>query len=111
MDVQDILKKHKQLNFVRRIMDPTIYPNMSNEDGTVSTHKMAYGEADGKYYVYPTIVQEETGKLKQLSNDDAWEYAMKTGEHIVFDKEEDAAKFSRGAYKKRIEEPYDESLF
>jgi len=90
-----ILQENKRKNFVKRILKPEKYPQIMLEDGAPASHMMAYGEADGKYYVYPTIIQAKGQKeLKQLSNDDAWLYAQETGEFIEFDNEEDAAWFS-----------------
>ena len=74
-------------------------PVLKNPDGTVSTHSMAYGEADGKYYVYPTVVMGGGDKLQRLSGDDAWNNAMQTENYIEFGSEKDAEWFSKN-YKK-----------
>jgi hypothetical protein len=98
--VAQILDQHKDKNFVKRILNPSNYPVMENKDGTYSTHRMAYGESAGRYYVYPTIIHDEsTGELKRLSDKEAWHHAMKTGEHIAFFDEKAADWFSSGAYK------------
>lgn len=90
-----------KLNFEQRILKPSSYPVINNDDGSESTHKMAYGEADGKYVAFPTIVQSKaTGKLHELSPGDAFRYAMQSGEFRDFDKEEDAAAYADGGYKK-----------
>ena len=56
-----------------------------------STHSMEWGEADGKYFVYPTVV-ERGGKLVDISGEDPFGYAMKTGEYIMFNTPEEAAR-------------------
>lgn len=93
--ILSILDENKRKNFVKRIMKPDKYPVINNEDGSVSSHLMGYGEADGRYYVYPTIIQSKRkGDLVRLSDDDAWTYSQETGEYIEFDNEDDAAWFS-----------------
>jgi len=102
MTVQDainaVLYKHKDKNFVQRILKPDPKNVLDNGDGSFSTHSMAYGEADGKYFVYPTVVQTEQG-LQRLDDRQAWEYSVKTGEAIPFDTAEEAEWFSQN-YKK-----------
>lgn len=89
-----------QLNFEQRILKPNAYPAIDNGDGSVSTHRMAYGEADGKFVAYPTIVQQKDGKLVQLGDNEAFDFAMKNKEYRSFDKEDDAASYAEGGYKK-----------
>jgi hypothetical protein len=93
--VLKILQENKRKNFVRRILKPDKYPSVTLEDGAPASHMMAYGEWDGKYYVYPTIIQAKgSDELTVLSEEDAQLYAQETGEYIEFDNEEDAAWFS-----------------
>jgi hypothetical protein len=93
--VLGILQDNKQKNFVKRILKPDKYPNIQNDDGSVSSHRMEYAEVDGMYIVYPTIIQEKRkGELRELQSDSAIDYALETGEFIEFDSEEDAAWFS-----------------
>jgi len=97
--IMNVLLEHKDKNFVKRILDPNIYPVVNNPDGTVSTHKMAYSTGDGAAYVYPTIIQGKDGKLMELPPEDAWNYAMITGEYIKTKTEKEAAWLSEN-YKK-----------
>ena len=95
--VLKILQDNKRKNFVKRVLKPDRYPGITLEDGRPASHLMSYGEWDGKYYVFPTIIQPKGGKnepLKQLSDDDAVLYAQETGEYIEFDNEVDAVWFS-----------------
>jgi len=95
----DALNKNKTKNFVRRILDPNIYPRIDNKDGTISTHRMASGESDGRYFAYPTIIQDSHGQLQQLKDKEAFNYARQTGESIEFDSDIDAKAFAEGGYK------------
>ena len=96
--VRMILEENQNKDFVRRIMDPKSYPSISLGDGVKASHLMEYGEADGMYYVYPTVVSDR-GSLKQLDSNTAWEHAHKTGEVIPFKTEKEADYFSRN-YKR-----------
>ena len=90
-----------KLNFEQRILRPNDYPSVDNGDGSFSTHRMAYGETDGRYLAYPTIVQEPgSKKLKELDDRSAYEYAMRSGEFRSFNTEEEAKTYSEGGYKK-----------
>ena len=59
---------------------------------------MAYGESEGKYFVYPTVLYGN-GQLTQLPDEQAYRQARETGNYIEFDNEEDADWFSK-SYKK-----------
>lgn len=99
-DIQEILSQNKDKNFVKRILFARDYPKIQNNDKTVSTHKMAWGEADGKYVVYPTIVHDErSNTLKELPAKDAARYALQNKEYITFDNADAAKSFSEGGYK------------
>lgn len=90
-----------KLNFEQRVLKPNSYPVIRNEDGSESTHRMAYGEVDGRYVAYPTIVQRgKAAQLTQLGDREAFEYAMGTGEHRVFRTEDEAKAYAEGGYKK-----------
>lgn len=88
-----------KLQFEQRILKPSKYGAIDNGDGSESTHRMAYAETDGKFVAYPTIVQDGKG-LKQLGDREAYEYAMKKGEHRAFDSEDEAKSYAEGGYKK-----------
>lgn len=77
-------QRNKSLNWVERGLNPDNYPKINNEDGTFSTHRLAYSTGDnGEAYVYPTIIQNDKGELEQLDNEAAWEYAKKTKTAMV----------------------------
>lgn len=83
--------------FERRIQNPI--QHILNDDGSISTHKMASSEVDGKQIAYPTIVNIN-GKLKELSGEEAFNYAMKTGEFKEFKTAKEAQDYAEGGYKK-----------
>jgi hypothetical protein len=89
-------KRHKHLNWVQRGLSPDNYPSISNPDGTVSTHKLSYvtGE-NGEAYVYPTIIQQEDGTLKEMDGKSAWEYAKRTNTAMMVPNVELAEYYSK----------------
>lgn len=89
-----------QLNFVQRYLNPSIFPVVENEDGSVSTHLMSSAEVDGKQVVYPNIVQDADGNLTKMEGRDALMYAMEHGEFIEFPTAGGARRFAEGGYKK-----------
>ena len=91
--VMRILQANASKPFVQRILQPKDFPVLENDDGTISTHKMAWGEADGKFVVFPTILWDGT-KLKDYGKE-AFKEVMKTGNFIPFDTKEDAEWFSK----------------
>ena len=96
-----IIDANTKLNFEQRVLKPNSYPAIKNEDGSESTHRMAYGEVDGRYVAYPTIVQPKQSKeLVQLGDRDAFEYAMRSGEFRSFGTEKEAQSYAEGGYKK-----------
>jgi len=92
--ILEILEANKDRAFVQRIMNAADYPVLPNRDGSVSTHSMAWGEADGRYFVYPTVVLEED-EMMRLGPDTAWGRAMRTGDFIELDSAVEADEFSR----------------
>jgi hypothetical protein len=85
------------VEFVDRYKSPSSNPVINNDDGTVSTHRMAYSNVDGKYLAYPTIAMID-GSLVDLGPQ-ALDYAMYTGQFKEFDKEQEAVKYAYDGYK------------
>ena len=75
----------EQIKWVNKFVDQSKY----------STHRMATAEADGVHYVYPTILRDEQGNLKQYYGDEAFNKAMQTEEAIGFNSQIDAEWFER----------------
>ena len=92
-EIINILSANRTKNFVDRILSPQNYPQISNKDGSYSTHLMASGEMNGKHYVFPMITYKD-GKLKKWDNwKDALDYAIKNNEFIDFETPEEAEWF------------------
>lgn len=96
--IYNVLDNNKSKNFVKRILKPKDYPTLDIGNNNYATHKMAWGQEDNDYDVYPTVIQDGK-KLKQLGNKSAFDYAKKNNEYIKFDTPEKADKFSKN-YKK-----------
>tara|TARA_E500000331_G_scaffold342736_1_gene376717 strand:+ start:2111 stop:2431 length:321 start_codon:yes stop_codon:yes gene_type:complete len=91
-----------QPEFIDRINNPQKYPTIRNEDGSVSTHRMA-AEVDenGNWFVFPTIVQLPDGKLFQFrDNEQAMKYNRRTGNILPMKSKEAAITYAQGGYKK-----------
>ena len=74
-----------------------------NEDESVSTHKMEYGEGDGKYkyQVNPTIFPNKDSTWTDLEGKGmaAYNEARKRGEVFGFKSKKRAEKFAYGSWK------------
>ena len=93
--VKQILTQNKSKGFVKRILNRDNYKPLDNGDGSYSTHSMAWGEADGKFFVFPTVLMNDKGSLQRFKPNDAWKASQKTGNYIMFDNQNDAAEFSK----------------
>ena len=92
-EIFKILDRNRGKNFVERIIR-TDAPALQNPDGSISTHEMAWGEAAGRFFVYPTIVQQGV-ELNRLDDSAAFRYAIENQEFIEFDSAAEADWFSR----------------
>lgn len=95
--LKDVVGQHKDKQFVQRILNPGVYGNLDLGDGQVGTHLMSwstYGK-DKTPIVYPSIIQDKTGKFTQLDDDAAFNYAIKSGEYIPFKSPDQAELFSK----------------
>jgi len=107
--LKEVLEKNKDVPFVKRILNPDEYPVVENVDGTVSSHLMSYSEADGKYFVYPTLVYKDGDRLEKP--DDPYREARKSGNFVEFDNEDAAAAFASGSWKEvEIPSQFDNKL-
>tara|TARA_R110000751_G_C13419706_1_gene440119 strand:+ start:28 stop:477 length:450 start_codon:yes stop_codon:yes gene_type:complete len=97
-EIQQVLAQHGEKNFVQRILKPESFPFMTLPSGDVASHRMAWGEVDGKFAVFPTIVQE-ADTLREMEPQTAFQHAIKTGEFIPFSDAKTADAFSQ-QYKK-----------
>ena len=99
----ELLKKYDNLEFVRRI-NPTnggVKP-FDFGNGQTGTHKMAYAQADGGNYAYPTLVNID-GTLKQFDGKTAMDYAFKNKQAIPLGEDTKFAEyFTTAGYKKAM---------
>ena len=96
--IEDILTANSRIPFVRRILFPDQAPvTVDTEDSErrrVMTHKMEYSTADGKAYVYPRVMLDENGVLRDYG-DMAFDEAIKRRDFITFNSPEQADWFTR----------------
>lgn len=90
-----IIEQNKNVPFVDRIINKDKYPTIKEGDYDV-THKMAWGESEGKYYVFPTV-EMIGGKLVDLgaAGIDPLKHALDSNNFISFDNAQDADSFSK----------------
>lgn len=88
-----VLIKNMDKPFVKRVLMRDFYPKMDLGNGRHATHKMAWGESDGRYFVFPTVIFD--GKQLKDYGSDAFGHAMSTGNFIEFESPEEADWFSR----------------
>ena len=100
--VYSILAANEDKDFVTRILEPEKAPSIKNDDGTYSSHKMAVevgnalGEKNDKWYVFPTIIRQDDGSLKDFAKwQKAWPEAKKRGDYIEFDSFSEADWFEK----------------
>jgi hypothetical protein len=92
-ELMRFLEQNADKQFVRRILHPDLYPSLPAPDGKRQTHMMEWGEADGKYFVYPRI-GFESGALKDWG-EKAFDRAIMRGDYVEFDNPEEAEWFSQ----------------
>jgi len=104
---ESMMREKEGTNMVKRMLDPKS-PSLKTEYGE-ETHRMsAEVLEDGRWVVFPTIVDKGDGKLQKLVKDDkdragreaALRHAMQTGEYFDFGDDKEAALTFSGA-------PYD----
>ena len=91
-----------QPELLDRITNPDKYPYITNDDNSISTHRMA-AEVDenGNWVVFPTIVRLPTGELYQFEDSgQAMDYNMRTGNYLPMPSKKDALSYAKGGYKK-----------
>ncbi len=92
--IMETLNANKDKSFVQRILNPSQYPTLDLGNGNSATHRMAWTEAGGKYYVYPTVLLNDKGTLTDYGPDKAWDHVKQTGNVIEFPTADDADWFS-----------------
>ena len=96
--IKSILERNANVPFVKRILLPFKAPVAPDDEDPkskrVMTHKMAWTEADGKYYVYPTVMADDKGSLQNYG-DKAFDEAFRRRDYIAFATPEEADQFSK----------------
>ncbi len=98
----EILANNQDKNFIKRILNKEDYPELEGEGeakGMVHTHLMADAEVDGRFIVYPEVVQLLDGTLVKKNRKEALDYAIDTGEYVELPTQSSASWFAKN-YKK-----------
>lgn len=96
-----IIDPNTSLNFEQRVLYPNKYSVIQNNDGTFSTHKMAWTTVGDKFIAFPMIVQLPSGNLSEFTDPGkAINYALQNKEFREFTSAKDAEEYANGGYKK-----------
>ncbi len=82
-------QRRRQPNWMARALDPST-PTLNNQ-----TVRTASTEYQGKEILYPTIRMGADGKLKKLSEADAYWSALKNRDYFTFNTPDEATAFSK----------------
>lgn len=94
--IRNILDQNKNLNFVQRAINPTIYPNIQLNNKDHATHQLSFANDErGRAIVYPEIIQNREGALEHLGKKEALDYARQTKQFIPFNTIGEADFFSK----------------
>ena len=93
--IDSLLNANKDKLFIDRMINSNNYPIMNNLDKSHSTHKLAWGESDNGYVVYPTINYKDN----KLFNDPNGKYAFDNNDFIQFKDKGLAERFANGDWK------------
>ena len=86
--------------FIDRINNPQNYPVIQNPDGSVSTHRMAAeSDAQGNFYVFPTIQMEDGRLVEYEDNRQAMDAAFRSGNILRAPNMLSALRYAEGGYK------------
>jgi hypothetical protein len=105
----ELTAKNNNLNWVKRVTSND-KRFIQEPDGSKATHKLAWAEADGKIYVYPTIVEDGNG-LKQLDEGEAFDYALSTKTAMEVPSKDIAQYYSANGLIDHTNTPSTESPF
>ena len=96
-----LMEEKEEPEFLDRINNPEKYPYIKNEDGSISTHRMAaeIDDKTGNWIVFP-MIQFDGESLKQFeTNQDAMDEAIATGNFLEMPSKEEALDYAKGGYK------------
>ena len=93
--ILELIEYAKKINprFIQRLSEPPRGINFIDDEGqpNIGSHYLE----SANNIVYPRI-QEINGKLKFLNSEDAYNTALKTGNYLKFNSEEEAIDFGKG---------------
>ena len=90
---RQLTEKWAHLPWVDRVINNSP-DSIKNNDGSISTHEMAYRPDGDKAYVFPTIIVGKNG-LQRLTEDEAFDYAKKNNTLMEVDSVELADYYSK----------------
>jgi len=93
--MDSLLTANKDKLFIDRMINSNKYPVRNNLDKSHSTHKLAWGESDNGYVVYPTINYKDNN----LFEDPKGKYAFDNNDFIEFKDQKLAERFANGEWK------------
>lgn len=96
------MAKKEEPEFIDRINSPEKYPYIKNEDGSISTHRMAaeIDDKTGNWVVFP-MIQFDGESLRQFkTNQEAMSNAIATGNFLEMPSKEEAIDYAKNGYKK-----------
>lgn len=94
--------------FEKRIARPDPKMIIKDTQGNPQTHRMGWGDIEGQFIAYPTIVEQD-GKLVQYENNiKTMKLMKKTGNFKAFDTKKEAEAYADGGWKtKEFRETYE----
>jgi hypothetical protein len=97
---QELIAKYPNVGWLKRGLTED-FPHLKDEEGNISTHRLAYRTENDKAFVYPTMDYID-GKLVEMEDDEAFSYALANKTLVESDDIEVADYFSREGFKKAI---------
>jgi len=91
--------KAKKFRMMRPAVGENYMYNFSQPSNTQSTHLATTYEADGKFWVIPSITNKKAPYANTVYKPQSFREAMDAGEGIPFNTQEEAEKFAQGSWK------------
>lgn len=104
--MMDILNQNSGKTFVQRILRPNDFPTLDNGDGSIATHRMAWGQMGDKFVAFPTVLYDGTKLVNH--GPAAWDHAIQSKNYIEFDNQDEASWFAqkyKGAWGGQMNKP------
>ena len=96
---ETVKSQYDKDKFGKGNIDLTDRPTYVNEDGRISTVNSISFNEDGKEILVPTIVKDENGHIKKLTDNEAIEHYYKTGQYLgKFDSIDEADEYAQSLH-------------